>query len=133
MKISHFIEGLGLRRIIKNWKINYLNRKINSNTDVPETRFEVHFFDHFDLLDKGGMMDTDDGKGQNDDNVEYYVNDAMMHKGMIIRAKPKIAKDTKDVQDSRKRRGTTDDLDEKNQDNNSDSPTPHRTLQRAPL
>jgi hypothetical protein len=111
-----------------------LDWKINSNTDVLEVRFEVRFFDHYDLLDKGGMMETDDWKGNDDGKVEYYVNKAIMHKGLIIRAKPKDIRDTKYAQFTRQRRGTLDidDLDDDAQDDDShlDSSPPQINLQR---
>jgi hypothetical protein len=114
-----------------------LDWKINADTDALEVRFEVRFFDHYDLLAKGGMMEIDDWKGNDDGKVEYYVNRAIMHKGMIIRAKPKVIRDSKYAQFTRQRRGTLDidDLDDKSQDDYLDgsrSP-PHQGLQRMPL
>jgi hypothetical protein len=114
-----------------------LDWKINANTDVLEVRFEVRFFDHYDLLAKGGVMETDDWKGNDDGKVEYYVNRAIMHKGMIIRAKPKDIRDSKYAQFTRQRRGTLDidDVNDNTQDDDSHlaSSPPQRNLQRMPL
>jgi hypothetical protein len=79
-----------------------LNWVINANRDVLEKRFEVKFFDHYDLLNAEGMMDTDNWKTRDSSNGDASLYKAKMHTGMIIRVKPQGIKDTKDVQGSRK-------------------------------
>jgi hypothetical protein len=64
-----------------------LDWMITSNIDILEKRFEVKFFDHYDLLYKGDMMDTNDRKG-NDGDVDVYLHKAKLYTGMIIRVKP---------------------------------------------
>jgi hypothetical protein len=79
-----------------------LNWIINANRDVLEKRFEVKFFDHYDLLNTEGMTDIDDGKTEDGSNADASLYKAKMHTGMIIRVKPQGIKDTKDVQASSK-------------------------------
>lgn len=102
---------------------------MNATADLLEKRFEVQFFDHYDLLGQSGL-DEKFGKtghavvGDKLITKEIYMHDAKLHMGMIIRVK--VPLDDKDLQ-----RNNSDDGSEFSMSIGSDlesvPDTPHKT------
>ena len=65
---------------------------MNATSEILEKRFEVQFFDQYDLLGQGGLNNREDSLGHavlGDKLVtkEVYVHEAKLHTGMIIKVK----------------------------------------------
>ena len=73
---------------------------MNTSSEPLEARFEVQFYDHFDLLGESGPTEenesTDVGHkviGNKLITKETYIHEASLHVGMIIRVKPALLLD----------------------------------------
>ena len=79
---------------------------MNVTSDVLQKRFEVEFFDTYDLLGQNKRAKADKTKTTSDDEVAVYVHEATICMGMIIKVIP--SKDYKE-KGSEKLNATVDD------------------------
>ena len=86
-----------LRRITKSDIDQTDSWMMNTSAEALEVRFEVQFYDHYDLLGESGPIEenvmSDVGHkviGSKLVTKETYIHEASLHVGMIIRVKPAL-------------------------------------------